>query len=752
MRSGFQISLVLLSLFSLTAEAHAVPAVPVDYSAYPHLDRTEYLDGVNLAVEAYSLWGRDFFAVANENSDLHIYEILDGEVVSKGNGRTVGEDRDLAINGWHAFVATNGGVSAVNVAIPETPFLADFITLPGEPIRIDVSETHAFVACGSGGLVVVDINDPTNLFIAGYYGDTAISVCADGDRVGVVTGNGFEILDVSVPGAPVLLGSYEDAYDAVLQGDLAYVIIGGSLKQLDISDPASIIVNEELPLFENPFHRVEVQGSEIIATDWFSQGFADIATGAVIREVKMGGRVRDAASVGGKIMVVCDGQVRIFEDGLHTNPTAGTVLGATWFDPVGIMLGDILYGLSYQNENMLVATELGTGQGPYLWNLFLNNGGNPVRGVAHQGNKIAILTSDGILSTVTVTRYSAPRRRGILDLPGSFSAPISGYQSVAFLDDQTLVALDRYGAGNIRVVDISDIDNPIQIGQFPVSFDPGLIFKSGSRIIVTASIQGGANVEIFDAQDRLALQSLKVQNVWGGGQSVRTHAHGSWVYSLQFRPPANPAGFHPMPDRLDTWDFSDPVNPVVISQLNLTSSQMPVFAGDWAYQGSTGLILDLSDPAGPIPAGSFSIPFSIPYEFDHVLAGAEYIVVGNLYGSPQGSGRYLAASGATGAVSAVDEDLPNTGGEMTLQAVPNPFNPRVTFRFELAAESNTRLEIFDLRGRRVADLGSRVRQAGAHSITWDGDDTDGRNLPSGVYLARISTPESSASRKIVLAR
>ena len=89
---------------------------------------------------------------------------------------------------------------------------------------------------------------------------------------------------------------------------------------------------------------------------------------------------------------------------------------------------------------------------------------------------------------------------------------------------------------------------------------------------------------------------------------------------------------------------------------------------------------------------------------------------------------------------------------MTLQAVPNPFNPRVTFRFELAVESHTRLEIFDLRGRRVADLGSRVRQAGAHSVTWDGDDTDGRNLPSGVYLARISTPESSASRKIVLAR
>ena len=132
-----------------------------------------------------------------------------------------------------------------------------------------------------------------------------------------------------------------------------------------------------------------------------------------------------------------------------------------------------------------------------------------------------------------------------MDLPGSFSAPNSGYQSVAFLDDQTLVVLDRYGPGNIRVVDISDIDNPIQIGQFLVSFDPGKIFKSGSRVIVTASIQGGANGEIFDAQDRLALQSLKVQNVWGG-RAKRKNTR-PWIMGV-FAPiqaPCKPRGISP---------------------------------------------------------------------------------------------------------------------------------------------------------------------------------------------------------------
>jgi flagellar hook assembly protein FlgD len=89
---------------------------------------------------------------------------------------------------------------------------------------------------------------------------------------------------------------------------------------------------------------------------------------------------------------------------------------------------------------------------------------------------------------------------------------------------------------------------------------------------------------------------------------------------------------------------------------------------------------------------------------------------------------------------------------MSLQAVPNPFNPRVTLQFDLPAAAVAHLEIFDLRGRLVADLGEKHRQAGAHSATWDGIDREGRDLPSGVYLARLRTPDGAASRKIVLAR
>mgnify|MGYP001819394242 CR=1 FL=1 len=100
----------------------------------------------------------------------------------------------------------------------------------------------------------------------------------------------------------------------------------------------------------------------------------------------------------------------------------------------------------------------------------------------------------------------------------------------------------------------------------------------------------------------------------------------------------------------------------------------------------------------------------------------------------------------------MDGGLPAVGSALTLEAVPNPFNPRVTFSFELAARSTARLQVFDLRGRLVAELGEEAREPGYHQVTWDGVDRLGRNLPSGVYLARISTAQGAASRKIALAR
>ena len=78
-------------------------------------------------------------------------------------------------------------------------------------------------------------------------------------------------------------------------------------------------------------------------------------------------------------------------------------------------------------------------------------------------------------------------------------------------------------------------------------------------------------------------------------------------------------------------------------------------------------------------------------------------------------------------------------GTGLVQVRPNPFNPRTVIDFELARAQAVRLDVVDLRGRRVASLFEGTLSEGPHSHTWNGVDESGRSLPSGTYFVRLRT-------------
>jgi flagellar hook assembly protein FlgD len=83
---------------------------------------------------------------------------------------------------------------------------------------------------------------------------------------------------------------------------------------------------------------------------------------------------------------------------------------------------------------------------------------------------------------------------------------------------------------------------------------------------------------------------------------------------------------------------------------------------------------------------------------------------------------------------------------------PNPFNPRTAIRFELATAAEVKLAIYDLRGTQVRMLESGPRPIGRHQAFWDGQDDQGRAVPTGTYFCRLSSPLGSQTRKLTLAR
>jgi len=85
-------------------------------------------------------------------------------------------------------------------------------------------------------------------------------------------------------------------------------------------------------------------------------------------------------------------------------------------------------------------------------------------------------------------------------------------------------------------------------------------------------------------------------------------------------------------------------------------------------------------------------------------------------------------------------------------AMPNPASGESRLQFQLASSEDVRLDVFDVAGHHIRNLGSGVRESGSHSISWDGRGDDGRQSASGVYFFRVKTSNQTLTRSIVLMR
>ena len=87
-----------------------------------------------------------------------------------------------------------------------------------------------------------------------------------------------------------------------------------------------------------------------------------------------------------------------------------------------------------------------------------------------------------------------------------------------------------------------------------------------------------------------------------------------------------------------------------------------------------------------------------------------------------------------------------------VQSHPNPFNPSTTISYELPARGHVRLDIYDAAGRRIVRLVCAVQDEGLHRIVWDGRDSNGSQVASGIYFSRLAAGGSTVTRKMVLVR
>jgi len=98
-------------------------------------------------------------------------------------------------------------------------------------------------------------------------------------------------------------------------------------------------------------------------------------------------------------------------------------------------------------------------------------------------------------------------------------------------------------------------------------------------------------------------------------------------------------------------------------------------------------------------------------------------------------------------------DVGDTPTPNVLTIDPNPFQTTTSLRFDSPITGPARIDIFDVRGRRVHTLPTSGRDARAGVATWNGTDDAGRELASGVYFVRLSVDgRMVANRRVVIVR
>jgi len=85
--------------------------------------------------------------------------------------------------------------------------------------------------------------------------------------------------------------------------------------------------------------------------------------------------------------------------------------------------------------------------------------------------------------------------------------------------------------------------------------------------------------------------------------------------------------------------------------------------------------------------------------------------------------------------SSAEDELPKP--KFTLSNYPNPFNPETTIQFNLIADCDVQIDIYNIKGQKINSIVNEQFLKGEHTIIWNGEDESGKTVSSGVYLYKL---------------
>ena len=306
--------------------------------------------------------------------------------------------------------------------------------------------------------------------------------------------------------------------------------------------------------------------------------------------------------------------------------------------------------------------------------------------------------------------------------------------------------------GGVTVVDVSDPENPVKMGQWTTLYVHDCRIHNDT--IWASNIYTG-QTSIINATNKSSLEFVRT---WRSYPTSEVSSHNS-AFSADSKTLYTTNEISSPNGKLNIWNIEDINNITFIGEWQPTGITTAIVHnietyGDFAviahYRAGIR-ILNISNPEVPVEVAWYdTYPSSNSASYSGCW-GVYKFPSGKIIGSDMSSGLFVIKTSfpLTGVAGNTVSSLPENYS--LSQNYPNPFNPSTTIKFSLKENSLVKLNVYDLQGREVASVVNDRRDGGNYEIAFDASNF---NLSSGTYFYNIqvqgSTSDFTETKKMFL--
>lgn len=497
-----------------------------------------------------------------------------------------GNFTSVIISGAIAYAGQGSNFITFDISSPEQIVPLSKVLLPDFALDIQLTGSLAYVADGLGGLQVIDISNPLDLATYSYFVTSGLvqDVEVVGNLAYLVDTTSFtatlQILDVTYPITPVLLGTYFSApferyYGIDVVDGLAFLASSSGLSIINVSDPAQ-------PMFEGLY------------SDWYGTADVQVAgTSAVLVE---------KSEVSGPC------KLQVVDISTPTNPTLlGSYTKPNCFFPyMHVQVsGNLAYAGGYE---ALDAIDLSMPTTPTLTNTYEFSAGD-----------FQVVDSRAYLA-------SASDGLQILDIDSKANPVLLGsYSLLGMLGDLQAQPPYLYTTSGAQRLQVFDITHP----DAPALLTANSVYGGGQDLQVIENFayfnRQSYGIEIYDVTEPITPVVLGSYNPDHHGTYTALTVSGDYAYIGELLGGDRATG-------INVVNISTPAIPEYVSTVDNVSGSGPQamkVVGNLIYTaaGNGGLVIvDVANPAQPQVIGRYSNVWAHAVDVVGTLA---YVIVDN---------------------------------------------------------------------------------------------------------------------------